>query len=132
MVLVIAGPGQAAFLLSLAAHAREVGARRRTSFQTVSATGGPRHPRRFPISQMIHMSSRASPGGSSALRSRCTRRSLLVTVPSASHQADEAGKTTCASSAVRVRKMSCTCGRDPTALGPGLVRLDWAGFSPMT
>ena len=32
------------------------------------------------------MSSRASPGGSSALRTRCTRRSLLVTVPSASHQ----------------------------------------------
>ena len=28
------------------------------------------------------MSSRASPGGSSALRTRCTRRSLLVTVPS--------------------------------------------------
>ncbi len=34
------------------------------------------------------MSSRASPGGSSALRTRCTRRSLLVTVPSASHQLD--------------------------------------------
>ena len=35
---------------------------------------------------MIPMSSRASPGGSSALRTRCTRRSLLVTVPSDSHQ----------------------------------------------
>ena len=33
------------------------------------------------------MSSRASPGGSSALRTRCTRRSLLVTVPSDSHHA---------------------------------------------
>ena len=32
------------------------------------------------------MSSRASPGGSNALRHRCTRRSLLVTVPSDSHQ----------------------------------------------
>ena len=31
---------------------------------------------------MISMSSRASPGGSSALRTRCTRRSLEVTVPS--------------------------------------------------
>ena len=34
---------------------------------------------------MIQLSSRASPGGSSALRTRCTRRSELVTVPSASH-----------------------------------------------
>ena len=41
------------------------------------------------ISQMIHRSSRASPGGSSALRTRWTRRSELVTVPSASaHAAD--------------------------------------------
>ena len=54
------------------------------------------------------MSSRASPGGSSALRTRCTRRSLLVTVPSDSHHAAAAGSTTSASSAVFVRKMSCT------------------------
>ena len=49
-------------------------------------------PSRFAICAMIHMSSRASPGGSSALRTRCTRRSLFVTVPSASHQLDAAGK----------------------------------------
>ena len=57
---------------------------------------------------MIAISSRASPGGSSALRQRCTRRSLLVTVPSDSHQLADAGKTTSASSPVFVRKMSCT------------------------
>ena len=38
------------------------------------------------------MSSRASPGGSSALRTRCTRRSLFVTVPSASHHDAADGK----------------------------------------
>ena len=48
------------------------------------------------------------PGGSSALRTRCTRRSLEVTVPSASHQDAAAGSTTCAISAVLVRNMSCT------------------------
>ena len=41
---------------------------------------------------MIQMSSRASPGGSSALRTRCTRRSLFVTVPSASHQVARRGQ----------------------------------------
>ena len=38
------------------------------------------------------MSSRASPGGSSALRTRCTRRSLFVTVPSVSHHEAAEGK----------------------------------------
>ena len=54
------------------------------------------------------MSSRASPGGSSALRTRCTRRSELVTVPLLSHHDAEPGSTTSASCAVLVRKMSCT------------------------
>ncbi len=54
------------------------------------------------------MSSRAPPGGSSALRTRCTRLSLLVTVPSDSHHDAAAGRTTCANSEVFVRKMSCT------------------------
>ena len=63
---------------------------------------------RLAISEMIQRSSRALPGGSSALRTRCTRRSLFVTVPSDSHQLEDAGRTTWASSAVRVRKMSCT------------------------
>ena len=57
---------------------------------------------------MIHRSSRASPGGSSALRTRCTRRSLLVTVPSLSAHAAAAGNTTSAISAVAVMKMSWT------------------------
>ena len=57
---------------------------------------------------MIQMSSRASPGGSSALRTRCTRRSEFVTVPSDSNAAFEAGKTTSASSAVFVMNRSCT------------------------
>ena len=49
------------------------------------------------------MSSCASPGGSSALRTRCTRRSELVTVPSASHHDAEPGSTTSAILAVLVR-----------------------------
>ena len=49
---------------------------------------------------MIQMSSRASPGGSSALRHRWTRRSELVTVPSASAHDADPGSTTSASSAV--------------------------------
>ena len=53
------------------------------------------------------MSSRAS-RRLERLAHRCTRRSLLVTVPSVSHHAAEAGSTTSASCAVRVRKMSCT------------------------
>ena len=54
------------------------------------------------------MSSRTPAGGGRAWRTRCTRRSLLVTVPSDSHQPAAAGSTTSASSAVPVRSMSCT------------------------
>ena len=73
----------------------------RTSFQICSADGCPQScPSRRARSNSMEMSSRAAPGGSSALRTRCTRRSLFVTVPSDSHQAAAAGKTTCASSAV--------------------------------
>jgi hypothetical protein len=57
---------------------------------------------------MIQMSSFAWPGGSSALRTRWTRRSLLVTVPSDSNAEFAAGSTTSAISAVLVMKMSCT------------------------
>ncbi len=56
----------------------------------------------------MRTSSRASPGGSSALRTSCTRRSELVTVPLLSHHDAEPGSTTSASCAVLVRKMSCT------------------------
>ena len=50
-------------------------------------------PSRFASWAMIQMSSFASPGGSSALRTRCTRRSLFVTVPSDSSAAFDAGRT---------------------------------------
>ena len=74
-----------------------IGERVRSSFQTSSAEAYFQSwPSRRAMSQMISMSSRASPGGSSALRTRCTRRSLFVTVPSASHQLAEAGRTTSA------------------------------------
>ena len=60
------------------------------------------------MSTKMSMSSRAPGGGSSALRTRCTRRSLLVTVPSLSHHDALAGSTTSAISAVLVKKTSCT------------------------
>ncbi len=85
--------------------------------------------------QMISMSSFASPGGSSAFRTLCTRRSLLVTVPSHSAQAAAAGRTTSAISAVRVRKMSCTTiwSRPSRRWWARFASAsDWAGFSPMT
>ncbi len=79
------------------------------------------------------MSSRAPAGGSRACRTRCTRRSLLVTVPSDSAQPAAAGSTTSASSAVWVRKMSCTT-RWSRRLSSRTARF-WsaslrAGFSP--
>ena len=52
-------------------------------------------------------SDRASPGGSTAFSERCTVRSALVKVPVFSPQA-AAGRTTSASWAVSVRKMSWT------------------------
>ena len=89
-------------------HSAEHGRRQRPDF-VPHVFGRRRVPSRdqaaCAISAMIHMSSRASPGGSSAFRTRCTRRSLLVTVPSASHQLDDAGSTTSANSAVAVRKI---------------------------
>ena len=83
---------------------------------------------------MIQMSSLALPGGSSALRTRCTRRSEFVTVPSDSNALFDAGNTTSASSAVFVMKMSCTIrvsrprsSSTACSLSASLV----AGFSPM-
>ena len=81
------------------------------------------------------MSSRAPSGGSIALRTRWTRRSELVTVPSASHHAALAGRTTSASSAVLVRKMSWTTrwSRPSRREMAWLTSAsDWAGFSPST
>ena len=83
---------------------------------------------------MISMSSRAPGGGSIALRTRCTRRSLEVTVPSASHQVAVAGSTTSATSAVSVRNMSCTtrCSSPDSSLRARPVSAsERIGFSPM-
>ena len=84
---------------------------------------------------MIQRSSRASPGGSSALRTRWTRRSEFVTVPSVSAQAAAAGSTTSAISAVAVRKMSWTTRKSrPVRRRSVSLRSasDCTGFSPMT
>ena len=83
---------------------------------------------------MIQMSSFACPGGSSALRTRWTRRSELVTVPSDSNAALEAGRITSAISAVFVITMSCTIkvsrfSRSGVACVASASEL--TGFSPM-
>ncbi len=108
----------------------------RSSFHACSAVGSPQSwPSRLAISQMIQMSSRAFPGGSSALRTRWTRRSLDVTVPSASHHVAPAGSTTSAICAVFVRKMSCTtkCSSPSSSFTARCWSAsDCAGFSPTT
>ena len=113
-----------------------IGESDRSSSHTCSAVGWPQSwPSRAASSQTISMSSRAWPGGSSARRTRCTRRSLFVTVPSASHQLAEAGSTTSASSAVRVRKMSCTTRWSSPSSRCSVCTAsasDCAGFSPTT
>ncbi len=83
---------------------------------------------------MIQMSSRAPSGGSIALRTRCTRRSLLVTVPSDSHQDAVPGSTTSATLAVSVSTMSCTTrqSRPSSILRVCSVSAsEFIGFSPM-
>jgi len=81
------------------------------------------------------MSSRAPAGGGSARRTRWTRRSLLVTVPSDSHQPAAAGSTTSASSAVPVKSMSWTT-RTSSPWSSCMARCwsasECAGFSPIT
>ena len=72
--------------------------------------------------------------GATALRTRWTRRSLLVVVPSVSAQPAVAGRTTSASSAVFVRKMSCTTRKSSCRIRRtawSLSASDCAGFSPM-
>ena len=84
---------------------------------------------------MIQMSSFAFPGGTSAGRTRCTRRSLFVTVPSDSNAEFAAGNTTSAIFAVCVRKMSCTIRMSRFARSLWVCWLsasDAAGFSPIT
>ncbi len=83
---------------------------------------------------MIFQSSRAWHGGSKAFRTRWTRRSVLVNVPSFSAK-EAPGRTTSASSAVSVRKMSWTTRNSAPARALrvrsvlGSLR---AGFSPIT
>ncbi len=84
---------------------------------------------------MIQMSSLASPGGSSALRTRCTRRSEFVTVPSDSNAAFVAGRTTSAIAAVFVITMSCTIkvSRFSSSFRAWCASAsEFTGFSPMT
>ena len=84
---------------------------------------------------MIQMSSFAFPGGSSTLRTRWTRRSLFVTLPSDSRAAFEAASTTSAISAVFVMNRSCTMSvsRFPMSLRARPTSAsELAGFSPIT
>ena len=115
---------------------RCIGESERSSSQASSAVGWPQSkPMRSAIALMIQPSSRASPGGSSALRTRCTRRSEFVTVPSASHQDALEGSTTSASSAVFVSRMSCTTRKSRPASSSRVCLMsasDCAGFSPIT
>ena len=65
---------------------RCIGESERSSFHASSALGCPQsNPMRVGDRADDPAVVRASPGGSSALRTRCTRRSELVTVPSHSH-----------------------------------------------
>ena len=107
MLLVGARPLDAAELLQArgSSSPRASGTAYAVRSRRSSAVGrAPVVPRRRAISQMISISSRAPGGGSIALRTRCTRRSLLVTVPSDSHHVAAAGSTTSASSAVSVQE----------------------------
>jgi hypothetical protein len=80
---------------------RRASATARAARPTAPRRTSPRsRPRRATASAMISRSSRAPRGGGTARRTRWTRRSLLVTVPSDSAKLALAGSTTSASSAV--------------------------------
>ena len=86
------------------------------------------------MSTTICQSSRASPGHGTALRTRFTRRSVFVNVPSFSAKL-EAGKTTSASrSVMSFRKRSCVT-RKSRCSSPSSTWWAFgsvcAGFSPM-
>ena len=66
------------------------------------------------------------PAASRLAGTRCTRRSLLVTVPSASQKLADAGRTTSAISAVFVRKMSCTTSVSSSASAPACASIGLA------
>ena len=74
-----------------------IGARSANSFQASSAVrySGQSAPSALAKSTTIRQSSRAEPGEGTALRTRLTRRSVFVNVPSFSAKL-EAGKTTSA------------------------------------
>jgi hypothetical protein len=84
-------------------------------------------------SQMISLSGRAWPRGGIARRTRCTRRSVLVKVPSFSAQ-EVAGRKTSAKAADSLMKRSCAtrnsscsmCWRVTLRFGSVII-----GFSPM-
>jgi hypothetical protein len=70
---------------------------------------------RLASSAVIHQSGRASPGGGTAARTRCTRRSELVKVPSFSANA-AAGRKTWPSSAVSCMNRSWTTRQSSWAM----------------
>ena len=91
-------------------------------------------PQRSATARKMSKSVRASPGGSTAARTRDTRRSLFVNVPSFSPQI-AAGSTTSASAVVGVSKPSCTTSRSSGASANSSTSRfgnDTTGLVPMT
>ena len=82
----------------------------RTSFQISSASlkSKPFIPMRFATSHTGTQSATASPAGSTALRMRCTRRSLFMNVPSFSKLAAAGRNTVPMARAVSFMNRSCT------------------------
>ena len=78
-----------------------------SSYTSAARSNAQSAPQALAKSIRIRQSSRASPGGSTALRTRCTRRSELVKTPSFSAKTD-AGKTTSAKRHVSFMKASWT------------------------
>ncbi len=85
---------------------------------------------------MISRSSRLSPAGALVRRTRCTRRSLEVTVPSDSKAPAAAGSTTSAIAAVAGEHHVLHHQHVEAARAAATVRCwsasDCAGFSPIT
>ena len=139
VVLVVARPLEPAELLEplVATSRRGPGESARTSFQASSAVAQPKSlPIRRASSQMIHRSSRASPGGSSALRTRWTRRSELVTVPSASAHAADGRQDDVGELGGRGQEDVLDDEEVEASSMRWIARFwsasDWTGFSPMT
>ena len=102
----------------------------RKPFASIPSRSSVRRARSWTISQ----SGRDSPTGGTTRRTRWTRRSELVKVPSFSAN-EAAGSTTSASSAVSCRKMSCTTrksSRSKASRACARFGSVSSGFSPTT